>query len=203
MNERANGILKSFLAGVAIALGGYVYLSCENKYVGAFLFSVGLLTVLYFGLNLYTGRIGYVFSQNRGQRLDTLISLPANVAGCVATGLLKAPVGTVRSIVAAKLAKPLPCVFADGILCGILIYICVDVFKKNKNPIAVLFCVPAFILCGFEHSIADAFYLANARVFSAEAIVFLLVVAAGNAVGSLLFGTVFELSCGTFRKKQA
>ena len=68
MNERANGILKSFLAGVAIALGGYVYLSCENKYVGAFLFSVGLLTVLYFGLNLYTGRIGYVFSQNRGQR---------------------------------------------------------------------------------------------------------------------------------------
>ena len=51
MNERVNGILKSFLAGVAIALGGYVYLSCENKYVGAFLFSVGLLTVLYFGLN--------------------------------------------------------------------------------------------------------------------------------------------------------
>ncbi len=41
MNERANGILKSFLAGVAIALGGYVYLSCENKYVGAFLFRWG------------------------------------------------------------------------------------------------------------------------------------------------------------------
>ncbi len=75
--------------------------------------------------------------------------------------------------------------------------------RKTKNPIAVLFCVPAFILCGFEHLIADAFYLANARVFSGEAIVFLLVVAAEMPSVRCFFGTVFELSCGTFRKKQA
>lgn len=200
MNKIAAGFVKSILAGLAVSLGGYVFLSCENKYVGSVLFSVGLLTVVYLGLNLYTGRIGYIFSQNCEERIDTLFSLPGNVLGCLCAGLLKPPVGQVESLVASKLTKPLSGVFIDGILCGILIFICVDIFKRKQNPIAILFCVPAFILCGFEHSVADAFYIANARAFSLESLWFLLVVAAGNAVGGVLIPLLLNPSFKTVKK---
>ena len=200
MKKIAAGFVKSILAGLAVSLGGYVFLSCENKYVGSVLFSVGLLTVVYLGLNLYTGRIGYIFSQNCEERIDTLFSLPGNVLGCLCAGLLKPPVGQVESLVALKLTKPLSGVFIDGILCGILIFICVDIFKRKQNPIAILFCVPAFILCGFEHSVADAFYIANARAFSLESFWFLLVVAAGNAVGGVLIPLLLNPSFKTVKK---
>lgn len=200
MKKIAAGFVKSILAGLAVSLGGYVFLSCENKYVGSVLFSVGLLTVVYLGLNLYTGRIGYIFSQNCEERIDTLFSLPGNVLGCLCAGLLKPPVGQVESLVASKLTKPLSGVFIDGILCGILIFICVDIFKRKQNPIAILFCVPAFILCGFEHSVANAFYIANARAFSLESFWFLLVVAAGNAVGGVLIPLLLNPSFKTVKK---
>lgn len=200
MKKIAAGFVKSILAGLAVSLGGYVFLSCENKYVGSVLFSVGLLTVVYLGLNLYTGRIGYIFSQNCEERIDTLFSLPGNVLGCLCAGLLKPPVGQVESLVASKLTKPLSGVFIDGILCGILIFICVDIFKRKQNPIAILFCVPAFILCGFEHSVANAFYIANARAFSLESLWFLLVVAAGNAVGGVLIPLLLNPSFKTVKK---
>lgn len=200
MKKIAAGFVKSILAGLAVSLGGYVFLSCENKYVGSVLFSVGLLTVVYLGLNLYTGRIGYIFSQNCEERIDTLFSLPGNVLGCLCAGLLKPPVGQVESLVASKLTKPLSGVFIDGILCGILIFICVDIFKRKQNPIAILFGVPAFILCGFEHSVADAFYIANARAFSLESLWFLLVVAAGNAVGGVLIPLLLNPSFKTVKK---
>ena len=51
--------LRSLLTGVAIAIGGTVYLSCPNKYLGAFLFGIGLFVILSFGFNLFTGKVGY------------------------------------------------------------------------------------------------------------------------------------------------
>ena len=51
--------LRSLLTGVAIAIGGTVYLSCPSKYLGAFLFGIGLFVILSFGFNLFTGKVGY------------------------------------------------------------------------------------------------------------------------------------------------
>ena len=51
--------LLSLPAGVFIGIGGTVFLSCENRYVGAVLFSVGLLAICCMGLFLFTGRVGY------------------------------------------------------------------------------------------------------------------------------------------------
>lgn len=179
--------IKSILAGMAISLGGAVYLSCENKYVGAFFFCVGLITVVYFGLNLYTGKVGYLLDNNKTFFIDTLLSVFGNALGCLAFAFLKSPINNVVTMVATKLEKAPLQVFFDGILCGVLIFICVDVFKKKNTVVAILFCVPTFILCGFEHSIADMFYIFNARNFSAKAFLFLLLVVLGNAVGGLIF----------------
>ena len=54
-------------AGIMIAIGGSVFLSCDVKYVGAVLFSVALLCICYLGYYLFTGKIGYLaddFSKN-------------------------------------------------------------------------------------------------------------------------------------------
>lgn len=200
MKTRAAEFLKAVAAGIMISVGGIVFLSCENRYIGAFLFSVGLITVVAFGFNLYTGKIGYVLENDRMFFLDTALSIVGNFIGCLIVGFLKSPVGQVAAVAEAKLAKPLTGAFIDAVFCGILIYVCVDIFKKRNNFIGILFCIPTFILCGFEHSVADMFYLVNARVFSLSALVFVLVVILGNAVGGLLF-PVFSKICGTLKKQ--
>jgi len=50
----------------------------------------------------------------------------------------------------------------------------------------IVFCIPVFILCGFEHSIADLFYFAASGIVSLEACLFLWIVILGNALGGML-----------------
>ena len=38
-------VIDGFLAGAMISIGCAVYLACQNKYVGAVMFSVALLTI--------------------------------------------------------------------------------------------------------------------------------------------------------------
>lgn len=185
--------IKSILAGVMISIGGSVFLACgDNRYVGAFFFSVGLVAVVMLGLNLYTGKIGYIFDNDKAFFADTLLSVIGNLLGCFIVGLMQAPKGNVVGIVEAKLEKTIPTVFSDAILCGILIFVCVEIFKKKNTPLGILLCIPTFIICGFEHSIADMFYVINAREFTGKATVFLIVVVLGNAVGGLFIPLLFK-----------
>ena len=86
----------------------------------------------------------------------------------------------------ARLAKAPLTLLVDGIFCGILIFICVEIYKTRGTVLGILICIPTFILCGFEHSVADIFYFANARIFSGKAVTVVLLVALGNAIGALL-----------------
>ena len=49
---------KAILAGMMIALAGTVNLSVDNKYLGSFLFSFGLITIIIQDWWLYTGKVG-------------------------------------------------------------------------------------------------------------------------------------------------
>ena len=73
--ERLAEFVKSVLAGVMISIGGFVFLSCDNKYVGALAFCVGLISIVLLGMNLYTGRIGYTVTSDLKKRVDTAISV--------------------------------------------------------------------------------------------------------------------------------
>ena len=86
-----------------------------------------------------------------------------------------------------------------GALCGILVYIAVDYFRSDKDKkslpkyILVFTCVPAFILCGFEHSVADMFYFAASSaysLYSVQGIVYILLVSLGNLIGAVAFHMV-------------
>lgn len=190
---RLSEFIKSILAGIMISIGGSVFLSCESRYVGAFFFSVGLVGVVMLGLNLYTGKIGYIFDNDKAFFADTALSVIGNLVGCLIVGLMQAPKGKVVDIVASKLDKGALAVFSDAILCGILIFVCVEIFKKKNTPLGILLCIPTFILCGYEHSIADMFYVFNAREFTLDAAIFLIIVVLGNAVGGLAFPLLFKL----------
>ena len=65
-------------------------------------------------------------------------------------------------------------------------YLAVSIFKEHKTPMGILFCIPVFILSGFEHSIADMAYFATARVFTGQSVLFLFLVVVGNALGAMI-----------------
>ena len=178
--------VRGILAGLMISIGGYVFLGCENRVVGALFFTVGLITITLFGFDLYTGKVGYWLLQSGAERGQTLLSLPCNAIGCLLAGLARQPAGAVLTLCEARLAKAPLTLLVDGIFCGILIFICVEIYKTRGTVLGILICIPTFILCGFEHSVADIFYFANARTFSGKAVVVVLLVALGNALGALL-----------------
>ncbi|MBP5230752.1 MAG: formate/nitrite transporter family protein [Clostridia bacterium] len=207
--QRAAIRIRELLAGVLIGIGGMVFLACNTdnpyvgKYVGAVLFAVALSSILLFRLNLYTGMVGYLPEQNGVYAYDTLASILWNFAGAFLVGFLRQPMSNVRDLCLARLDKSVPQVLIDAFLCGILIFICVDVYKKKNRLIAVFLCVPTFILCGFEHSIADAFYFANARLLADwRSVLFLLLVVVGNAAGGLLIPLLLKLASALERPKE-
>lgn len=182
----------SITAGLYIGIGGAVFLSCDNRVVGAILFSVALLSICYLGLFLFTGKIGYMAVQHDKQSVAAVIvTLVGNIIGTLIAGLLAgymkpALMETARSLCENKLLlAPMQVVIA-GIFCGILMYTAVELFKTNQTPAGIFFCVPVFILAGFEHSIADMYYFFTARMFTGEVFVFLLLVVLGNSIGGML-----------------
>ena len=182
-----NLITKSILAGLLISLAGIVYLNCSDKIVGSLLFSLGLISVILLEANLFTGKIGYVNSKR--YILDSLLILVFNLVAATIVGLIY----RCSSDAAASIAESKLLVFSEtwwltglkSIGCGAAIYLAVEGYKKSKSLIPVILGVMVFILAGWNHCIADCFYMA-AGSSSVLAIPYLLVVIVGNSIGSLL-----------------
>lgn len=190
------GTIDGILAGLMIGIGGTVLLSVGGGIPGACFFTIALHIICYRGYSLYTGKIGFMAYNHKGSDFVTLLTgLFGNVIGTLLSGLavsfaLSDRAKLAKTMCEAKLDDNLLGVFIKAIFCGILMYLAVAVFKENKSPLAIFFCVPVFILSGFEHSIADMFYFFTARIFSLEMLVFLVIVILGNTVGGLLFPTL-------------
>lgn len=71
-------------------------------------------------------------------------------------------------------------------MCGILMYIAVDIYKNKNSILGIFLAVPVFILSGFEHSIANIGYFSIANMFSIDVIIFILISILGNSVGALI-----------------
>lgn len=171
-------ILKlSIFAGIAISLGGTVFLNV-GSIAGAVLFAFGLLTVVHYKLKLYTGTAGFI---KKGEFKDLLLILSGNIIGCFFTAMTvkhcasdimilsfdnllqnnptsgNAIITAADGIVQKRLATgPVKCGIL-GIWCGMIMTTAVN-FARKGQMLPLLFGVPLFILCGFTHCIADAFY---------------------------------------------
>ena len=184
---------KSIIGGFLIGFGGTVYLNMDNKIVAAFLFGLGLFTIINFELNLYTGKIGYLSKENWKEILLTLIGnfIGTNLFAFLVlqtrlAGKLKEAVAPAVEL---KLSDNLLSTFILAIFCGILMSIAVGTFKKLPNilgTLAVNLCVPVFILAGFEHCVANMFFFALSSS-PADYLLTLLVAIAGNSLGGIAF----------------
>lgn len=191
-------IKKSVLSGLMICVGGTVYLSCVAvglKPLGAFLFAAGLYTICTYGFNLYTGKVGYIANQFKNTKYLRLVllTLVFNLLSTYIFGILAAYAFPLisepaKTIYAAKFQTPLLRLFISGIFCGLLMFLSVDTWKKGSK-IGVFIYIPVFILCGFDHSIANSFYngVANGiNAFTLQNFLIFLVVILGNAAGGMI-----------------
>ena len=195
--------LNALLAGLCIAIGGVVYLSVDNKIVGALLFTVGLFTVVSFGFTLFTGKVWLVLDEGM-RALPTLgVIWLGNLAGCAAVGyaVRATRIAGIAERAAAmceiKLTDNLISIFLLAVLCNILMYVAVDGYKRNPHEvgkyIGLFLGVAVFILCGFEHCVANMFYFSVADVWSVHALDYLLVMTLGNAAGGILVPAIVRL----------
>lgn len=198
MKENGRIFLKAAAAGITIGIGGAVYLTLENRVIGAVLFSVGLYTIVLNGLFLYTGKVGYLISakDKKAYILQLIFTWLGNFAG---TALAAAAISATRIrnlrrtaevICKTKLADTPHSILILAVFCGILMYVAVDGFREKGNPLILFFCVTVFILCGFEHCIANMFYFSLAGAWSLRAVIYLLLMTLGNSVGGILLPLV-------------
>lgn len=181
-----NTLVLAILAGIMIGFGGIIYLMCANRIVGATLFSFGLLTIVCQGFALYTGRVGYFRTFGAVSLLTTILG---NFVGTfLAAKAFQATRHTVdiAAVVGPKLQDSSLSVFLLSIGCGVMMYLAVDSYRKSKSWLFVILPIVIFILSGFEHSIANMFYLSLADAWGWDALRITLIAIVGNGVGSWL-----------------
>ena len=190
-------LIQGILAGISISLGGTVFLLTADKTVGALLFAVGLFCVCAFGFSLFTGKVCYVFDNDRKYALALPVIWTGNLIGAVGTALLESLtwkngdlLAKASNVCQGKLDQsPLSAVIL-AVFCNIMIYIAVEGYRNIPHEfgkyLAILFGVVVFILCGFEHCVANMYYFTIGNAWSWKAVGYLLLMTLGNTAGGVL-----------------
>lgn len=180
-----HNIIKSIGAALLISIVSYCNLICTNKFVGAFLFSFGLIIICKFGFNLFTGMAGYVKLKNISSFFVAIIT---NLVFTFAFGLIMSynTQATTKAIEIcnAKMSIGLLNLFISSVFCGIMIFIGVEYYKQYFSFIGILFAIPIFVICGFDHAVADTFYYAVAGQYDVRDLIPMLIIVVGNIIGS-------------------
>ena len=181
MSNKVELINKSIAASLLISLGNYALLKLGNP-IGPIIFALGLLGVCYMGLNLFTGKCGFVI-QDKIKWADLFLILFINLIAGYCFGLLFSI--TDKDVLSNAIVKAstwelsLPFLI-KSILCGIIMYIAVYMYKKGTS-LGIIYGIPLFIFCGFQHCIANIITMGAARVFDPS--IFICII--GNFGGSL------------------
>ena len=184
-------IIDGIKAGIMIAIGGSVFLSCENRYIGAILFSVALLCICLKGYSLFTGKVGYLPENHSKEAVKILLcGLLGNIVSTILLGyavsFANPALGEAAKVICeAKLSQEALQTFVRAFFCGVLMYMAVSTYREKGTLAGIFFCVPVFILSGFEHSIANMFYFGASGMINIDSIIYLAVVIAGNSVGGM------------------
>lgn len=182
MKSKQELINKSIGASVLISLGNYALLKLGSP-IGPIIFAFGLLGVCYMGQNLFTGKCGFLFADKIKVR-HLLIILLVNLISGYLLGLVYSVIDVdvfKNAVVKVKTWDISLSFFIKSVLCGIIMYIAVYMYKKG-TPLGIIFGIPLFIFCGFQHCIANIVTLGIARTFDYSIIICII----GNFTGSIL-----------------
>ena len=229
------------LAGAFISLGAIFFCVVVTdsslgfgitRLLGGLSFSLGLILVVVGGAELFTGNNLLAMAwaskliSTRSVIRNWLIAYVGNVIGCLGTvllvvwadvaGLGGGAVGeTASQIATSKAGLSIGEAFARGILCNVLV--CLAVWLEmgghsvTDKVLAVIFPITAFVALGFEHSIANWFFLPYGLILDTQGAVSLqgagsnlAAVTAGNLVGgTLLVAAVYWVAyLRDYRNKQ-
>ncbi len=174
--------LSAVLAGVFIGVGvmlmstvgGYAVGTPYVKLVMGIVFSVGLSLVVLAGAELFTGNNMVAMASAMSGKISYgkllklwIICFVFNWVGSIITalifvgsGLANADVGLfMANASATKMAIPVGALLCRGILCNFLVCMAVWSGFRCKTEIGklvmILWCITAFVSCGFEHCIAN------------------------------------------------
>ena len=153
-----NLIHSAIMAGICIGIAGFGYLAVGGI-VGAVTFAFGLLAVVHYRLKLYTGTAGFFA---KGELLQLCTILAMNIVGCLLVALMArmSPMPlqeAAQHILEGRLNAG---IVQSGVLaigCGFIMTTAVKWGREGKF-LPLLFGVPLFIICGYPHCVADAFY---------------------------------------------
>ncbi len=175
-------IKRSILAGICIGLGGAIFLKIGGV-VGAVMFAFGLLTIVHYKLPLYTGTAGFIDAKSGNDWLSMVVILLGNIAGCYLLSLLNIKGIDGTTVIQSRLDAGLFQSLLNAIGCGYIMTVIVQA-ARDKNILLIIFGIPLFILLGFYHSIADAFYMfvVNAELLKAYLPTYGIIVL-GNFIG--------------------
>lgn len=158
-------MISSILAGFLIAMGGIVNLTLGGI-PGAVFFALGLMTIVTFQFSLFTGKAGLLASKQISPK-DLFIIWIGNFIGTMTCALMISAVPSgpgltakAAEIILLRSGQPAFVNLSLGIYCGLLMYIAVTGYKKTQNYLFCIVPVAFFILCGFNHCVADMFYTA-------------------------------------------
>lgn len=210
-------LLLGILAGMFIAFAGVaasIGASAAGKLASAAIFPVGLAMVLLAGSELFTGNCLFLMPLLRrdiraGQMVyNWLFVYLGNLIGSVLVAFLAAKCGVLSGIASAalttaasKAALPLGVAFMRGILCNFLVCLAVWMAfcaRSAAGKVVSLFGpIFTFVLCGFEHSVANMYYIPAGIFLSGGADVTwagflrnLAPVTLGNLVGGGILGCI-------------
>ena len=216
-------LVLAVLAGAFISLGALFFTVVVTdarlgfgitRLLGGLSFCLGLVLVVVAGAELFTGNnlLAMAWASGLISTRDVirnwLLAYIGNVMGCLGTVLLVAwgnvasldggAVGeTAVRIATAKAGLSLGEAFARGVLCNALVCLAVWLAMGGRSVadkiLAILFPITAMAAIGFEHSIANWFFLPYGLVLDDHGVISLhgvvrnlVAVSAGNIVGGTL-----------------
>lgn len=207
------------LAGAFIAFGAMFFTLVASdptlgfaakRVFGGVVFSLGLILVIVGGAELFTGNnliaIGWADGKISAHRVlrNWAVVWPANFLGAAATaamvyasGILESGAGDMAhaaaAIATAKVSLGWFEAIVRGVLCNVLVCLAVWLTMAARTVtgkiLAILFPVTAFVALGFEHSVANMYFLPLGWLLGAEGVTMtgiahnLLFVTLGNSLG--------------------
>lgn len=202
-------VIKAILSGILIGLAGVGFTITKNSgfsVIPSLVFPIGLFLICTYKYDLYTGKIGYAIKNQEYHILDYLVMLLFNLVGALLVGVLfrltvetnKQMVATITKIAESKFLElsflSIIIVLGKSTLCGVLVFIAVDLYKKadslGAKVISVWIPIFFFVLLGLDHSIANMFYLGQAYSFTINSFIFLVIAIIGNSIGAILFNAL-------------
>ena len=196
---------KSILAGILIGFGGIfsIFTSKWGGLVQGLCFSVGLFSVLLCEAKLFTGSILSIQDVWNKKKLasfvisDWIYIWLLNFIGATILATLICCLEIPNVDLTNKINESWYNLILKGIACNFLICLAVWIFKhSNKTVIdaalSSLLPVACFVTCGFEHCVADMFYMTLGYGFGVVDIIQCLYVIIFATIGNIIGGIFFS-----------